>query len=155
MKPTILILTLSLLLFGCAPKKVDTQKYCDELMQVDRDFSIYSVEHGKNAAFVKFAAEDVTFLAPNSYPMVGIKLLEERQAERPDTSFVLTWKPIYARAAESGELGYTYGIWEFKEKVNPDQVSKGTYTTIWKRNEKGEWKYVLDTGNQGLGEEKK
>jgi len=152
---TILLFILSTLLFGCTQKKVDTQKYCDELMQADRDFSNYSIEHGKNAAFLKFAAEDVTFLAPNSYPMVGIKLLEERQAKRPDTTYTLTWEPKYARAAESGELGYTYGVWELKLKAKPDQIYKGTYATIWKRNEKGEWKYVLDTGNDGLGEEKK
>jgi len=155
MKTTTLILTLLVLLFGCTQKKVDTQILCDELMRVDRDFSSYSVEHGKNAAFIKFAAEDVTFLAPNSYPMVGIRQLEEKQAKRPDTTFTLTWEPKYARAAESGELGYTYGIWEFKTKANPDQISKGTYATIWKRNEKGEWKYVLDMGNDGLGEEKR
>ena len=154
MKPTTLLLTFFVLLSGCSQKKIDTQKLCDELIQVDRDFSKDSVDHGKNAAFLQFAAEDVTFLAPNHYPMVGIKLLEERQATRPDTTFTLTWEPVYARAAESGELGYTYGIWEFKLKANPDQTSKGTYATIWRRNEKGEWKYVLDTGNEGLGEEK-
>ena len=153
MKNQILILILAFLLFGCS-KKLDTQKFCDELMKADLDFSKYSVDHGKNAAFLQFAAEDVTFLAPNSYPLVGIKLLEERQAKRPDTTYTLTWEPTFARAAESGELGYTYGIWELKIKVNPDQISKGTYATIWKRNEKGEWKYVLDTGQEGLGEEK-
>lgn len=152
---TTLILTLSILLFGCTQKKVDTQKFCDELMQTDRDFSKYSVEHGKNAAFLKFAAEDVAFLASDSYPMVGIKLLEERQAERPDTSYILTWEPTYARASESGDLGYTYGIWEVKLKADPSKISKGTYATFWKRQENGEWKYVLDMGNDGLGEEKK
>jgi len=140
---------------GCTQKKVDTQKYCDEIMQADRDFSNYSIEHGKNAAFLQFAAEDVTFLAPNSFPMVGIKLLEERQANRPDSTYILKWEPVYARAAESGELGYTYGIWELIiSNTNPEQVSKGTYVTFWKRNEIGEWKYVLDTGQEGLGEEK-
>jgi len=152
MKTKTLFVLLAITMIACAPKKVDFKKCCDELLQVDRDFSSYSVEHGKNAAFLKFAAEDVTFLAPNSYPMVGIKLLEERQAKRPDTTYMLTWKPMYARASESGELGYTYGIWEFKVKANPEQISKGTYATIWKRNSKGEWKYVLDMGNEGLGE---
>jgi len=154
MKPTILIISLSILLFGCTQKRGDIQKYNEELMKADRDFSQYSVDHGKNAAFLKFAAEDVTFLAPNSYPMVGIGLLEEKQAKRPDTTYILTWEPIYSRAAESGELGYTYGTWELKIKADPANNSKGTYVTIWKRNDKGEWKYILDTGQEGLGEEK-
>ncbi|MHC1704290.1 MAG: DUF4440 domain-containing protein [Tenuifilaceae bacterium] len=155
MKKTLALLVGSILLFGCGQKKVDTQKTCDEIMQADRDFSQYSIEHGKNAAFLKFAAEDVTFLSPNSYPLVGIKLLEERQAQRPDTTYTLRWEPVYASAAESGELGYTYGTWELViNNTNPEQVSRGTYVTIWKRNEIGEWKYVFDTGQEGLGEEK-
>lgn len=139
------------LLLGCAHKRVDTRKLCDELMGVDRDFSRYSVDHGKNAAFLKFAAEDVTFLAPNSYPMVGIKLLEERQSKRADSTYTLAWEPLYARAAESGELGYTYGIWELKIKADTAKASKGTYVTFWKRSTNGEWKYILDTGHNGLG----
>lgn len=154
MKTNVLITLILTIMLGCAPKKVDTKKICDEIMQADRDFSKYSVEHGKNAAFIMFAAEDVTFLADNTYPLVGLKLLEERQAKRPDTTYTLTWEPIYARAAESGELGYTYGIWELKIKADTAKVSKGTYVTIWKRDANGEWKYVLDTGHEGLGEEK-
>jgi ketosteroid isomerase-like protein len=152
MRTTTLILAFLILLFGCTQKKIDTQKFCDELMKVDRDFSNYSIEHGKNAAFIKYAAEDVTVLAPNNYPLVGIKTMEERQAKRPDTTYVLTWEPMYARASESGELGYTYGTWELKIKADPKQISKGTYATFWKKNENGEWKYVLDMGNEGLGE---
>ncbi len=155
MKTRIFITLMSFIIVGCFPKKVDNQKVCNEIMQADRDFNKYSIDHGKNAAFLKFADEDVTFLAPNNYPMVGIKLLEERQAKRTDTTYILTWEPMYARAAESGELGYTYGTWEFKLKASPDKISKGTYTTFWKKNQKGEWKYVLDMGNEGLGEEKK
>lgn len=151
---TLFPLALAIMLGCTTPKKVDTQKTCDEIMQADRDFSKYSVEHGKNAAFLKFAAEDVTFLAPNSHPMVGIRLLEERQSKKPDTSYILTWEPIYARAAESGELGYTYGIWDIKIKADSTKNSKGTYVTFWKKNEMGEWKYVLDTGHDGLGEKK-
>ena len=28
---------------------------------------------------------------------------------------------------------------------------EGTYVTIWKKDADGNWKFVLDTGNQGLG----
>lgn len=123
-------------------------------MQADRDFSDYSIKHGKNAAFVKFATEDVTFIGPNNYPLVGLTVLEARQSNKPDSTYVLAWEPIYARAAESGELGYTYGIWQLKIKSDSTKNSKGTYVTIWQRQSNGEWKYVFDTGHDGLGEEK-
>jgi ketosteroid isomerase-like protein len=148
-------LLLTLLIVGCGQKRIDTQKACEEMLQADRDFSAYSATHGKNAAFEKFAADDVTFLTENSYPLVGLTLLKERQSQRPDTSYMLTWEPTYARAAESGELGYTYGTWEIKAKSDPGKISKGTYVTIWQKSKNGEWKYVLDTGHSGLGDEKK
>ncbi len=153
MKPLYLasILTLAFL-FGCTPEKVDSQKFCDELMKADRDFSSYSAQHGKNAAFLKFAAEDVTFLSENTYPMVGIKLLEERQTRRTDSTYVLTWEPIFARASQSGDLGYTYGTWKLLLKSDSTKNSEGTYVTFWQRQSNGEWKYVLDTGHEGLGE---
>lgn len=151
------ILTSTLVLtmfFGCSPKKVDTKMYCDELMKADRDFSDYSIKHGKNAAFLKFAAEDATFLSDNTYPMIGIKLLEERQAKRPDSTYVLTWEPMYARASQSGDLGYTYGTWKLQFKADSTKNGEGTYVTFWQRQSNGEWKYVLDTGHEGLGEKK-
>jgi ketosteroid isomerase-like protein len=32
-------------------------------------------------------------------------------------------------------------------------TSKGTYVTIWRKQKDGKWKFVLDTGNQGVGDE--
>jgi len=152
MKKTVILLPILLLLVSCTPKKVDTKIFCEEMMKADSDFSKYSEEHGKNAAFLEFAAADVTFLTANTYPLVGIDVLKERQAQRPDTAYVLTWKPTYAKAAQSGDLGYTYGIWEMKMKSD-GTISKGTYVTCWERQPNGEWKYVMDTGHEGLGEE--
>ena len=51
----------------------------------------------------------------------------------------------------SGDLGYTYGTFNAELKQT-GQVNRGSYVSIWIR-EKGRWKWVLDTGNQGLGEE--
>jgi ketosteroid isomerase-like protein len=50
--------------------------------------------------------------------------------------------------AQSGELGYTYGFWTF---IAQKDTSRGTYLTIWKKNAMGQWKYIADTGNSGLG----
>ena len=64
---------------------------------------------------------------------------------------MLSWEPVYEKISESGELGYTYGIHSNLEKAT-GKISKGTYITIWKRQSDGSWKFVLDTGTQGLPE---
>ena len=61
---------------------------------------------------------------------------------------VLTWKPTKALIAQSVELGYTYGFWTI---IAQNDTSRGTYLTIWKKNAMGEWKFIADTGNEGLG----
>ena len=61
----------------------------------------------------------------------------------------LTWHPNKAELSGSGELGYTYGTYEMQ---TPDAaggtatVRRGKFTTVWKKQDDGAWKYVLDVG---------
>ena len=131
----------------------DTEKEKEALKQIDIEFSNLSLEKGMNFAFLSYAAHDGVLLRPNSYPIEGIDKIKESLGDS-DTSFTLTWSPLYAAVSESLELGYTYGIYELTIKgkeANP-QVHKGTYLTIWKKDKYGNWKFVLDTGNAGLEE---
>jgi ketosteroid isomerase-like protein len=131
----------------------DIEKEKEALKQVDTEFSNLSMEKGMNFAFLSYAAHDGVLLRPKSYPIEGIDKIKE-SLEDSDTSFTLTWSPLFAAVSESRDLGYTYGIYELtiKSKEENPQVHKGTYLTIWKKDKYGNWKFVLDTGNAGLGE---
>ncbi|PLX20801.1 MAG: hypothetical protein C0597_03865, partial [Marinilabiliales bacterium] len=84
----------------------------------------------------------------------GKKAMKELYAELSDSSYRLTWKPSYGRISESGDLGYTFGIFllELIGGEQKGQTQQGTYCTIWEKNDKGEWRFVLDTGNSGMEE---
>lgn len=118
-----------------------------ELIKVDKAFSTMCVEEGMNYAFIHYVADDGVMLRPNSMPVVG-KTNIESLFRNDDKDIKFTWKPLYGEVAKSGELGYTYGTYKFG--VGESQ-QKGTYVSIWKKNTKGEWKFVLDSGNEGLG----
>ena len=51
--------------------------------------------------------------------------------------------------AASGDLGYTWGTYEFhsKDKSGSPTTDYGKYTSIWKLQKDGSWKVVLDMGN--------
>jgi len=151
MKTKLLSLSIFLLIASCTTK-INLEEEKQNMMQADIDFSNRSVEIGSHQAFIEYAASDVTLLKPNSYPIVGIDALKESYIGKSDSTYKLTWKPSYAKIATSGELGYTYGIWEVEILVgeNKGKTAEGTYATVWEKNEKGEWKFVLDTGNDGL-----
>lgn len=146
-----LFVLVTLLLFSCTTK-LNLEQEKQNMMQADIDFSNRSVEVGYQQAFIDYAATDVVLLKPNMNPIVGIDALKQHYVGKSDSLIKLTWKPSYAKIAKSGELGYTYGIWdaEILGGENKGQIFHGTYATVWEKNEKGEWKFVLDTGNDGL-----
>ena len=91
-------------------------------------------------------------LSPTIYPIVGLESVAQYLQSGSDSSYTLTWEPISAHIAQSGELGYTYGTWLLISKKT-EQESRGTYVTIWKQNANGDWRFVLDSGNSGLSKE--
>jgi ketosteroid isomerase-like protein len=123
-----------------------------ELMNVDSQFSKLSEARGVNEAFLSYLADDGVLLRPNNFPIVGKEISKDRFFSRPDSGYTLTWKPLYADIAESGELGYTYGVYEFRAMDSEGKpiIGNGTYVSIWKKDQFGNWKLVLDTGNEGL-----
>ena len=140
------ICILFVFLLACQP---NTTSDVEDVFNADRAFSKASTEIGFNKAFIEFAHDDAVLLRENSMPLVGkpslIKVFENAKTEGID----FTWEPTAGDIAKSGELGYSYGFYTIKRDT---AIEKGTYVSIWKKDENGDWKYVLDTGNKGLGE---
>ena len=126
----------------------------DVLMKEDLNFSTMSVKAGMQNAFLAYFADSGVMLRDNGYPLIGRESLVSMFANRTDTSFILSWEPVFTRIAKSGELGYTYGYYTRTIKTT-GAVSKGTYVTIWEKQKDGTWKFVMDTGTEGLPEKLK
>ena len=122
----------------------------DELYEIEKAFSAMSQEKGMVAAFNFYCHEDGVLLRPNSLPTVGKKSVSEILENTPDSLFLLTWIPSEARISESGDLGYTYGIYTLTSNDTLTPTVKGTYVTIWAKDEQEQWKFVMDTGQEGL-----
>jgi len=127
----------------------------NEIMEADREFSRLSIEVGAHESFLAYINDSCVLLRPNRLPVVGREKIEDMYC-KPDTSFTLSWEPLAGDISSSGDLGYTYGIYTiYMDSPEGVQVKKeGTYVTIWKREPDGNWKFVLDSGNQGLGGQK-
>jgi ketosteroid isomerase-like protein len=125
-----------------------------QLLKADRDFSALSVREGMHKAFLEYVADSGVILRDNSYPLEGRKAISDLFAGRSDSSFILTWEPAYEKIALSGELGYTYGYFTSRIKATGEE-SKGTYLTIWQKQPDGRWKFVMDTGTDGLPDRSK
>ena len=121
-----------------------------EMMNNDREFSKMSQEKGMKAAFIEYLDSNGVLLRPNRLPIAGADAIDFL-IQQNDTDYTLTWEPRNGAIAKSGELGYTYGIYALRPSIK-DTVIYGTYVSIWKKEKDGTWKFVLDSGNEGIGD---
>jgi hypothetical protein len=101
------------------------------LMDADRAFAA-AVRDGGVEAWVSWFATD-------GAQMAGLD----------DPSVSLSWEPLRADIAASGDLGWTTGTY-VSEGTAPDgsvSRSEGRYVSIWRLQGDGSWKVVMDLGN--------
>lgn len=144
-------LVIVLLITGCAEvNKTNSDR--KGLKETDRYYSAMSEKEGRNAAFIAMFDTSGVMLHENSMPVEGIASIKDQLLMHSDTSYTLKWEPLFADS--SGTLGYTYGTWTLTSRILKEIPGEGTYVTIWKKDRNGDWRAMLDTGNDGLKEKK-
>jgi len=150
MKKILLLFIVPFLLGACINKRplqaIDPQA---DLLNTDRAFSKMSEEEGVKNAFIKYIDSDGVLLRPNQYPIVGADAMDFI-SQNDDSTVTMTWEPKGGTIAQSGELGYTYGIYTIKLK-RKNKTVQGTYVSVWKKQRDGEWRFIMDSGNEGVG----
>lgn len=125
------------------------------LKQLEGEFMKAAAEKGSQG-YMSYYADDAVEV-PN-----GAGLIEGKAKIAPGMAFLddknnqLLWTPVGADISASGDLGYTYGNYEFhsKDKEGKSVIDYGKYTSIWKQQKDGSWKVVLDMGNASPGPKK-
>jgi ketosteroid isomerase-like protein len=158
MKNIILILAVAMALSSCTDKGKTaacftiTKEVMDslrgDLMKTDIAFSEMSEQKGQNVAFAEYAADNATILRPYSMPVTGKDSIMHMFSAHPDSTRKLTWTPSASDVAISGEIGFTYGTYILLR--NGKEKEEGTYCTVWHKNKDKKWKFLVDTGNEGL-----
>jgi ketosteroid isomerase-like protein len=118
------------------------------LINADKAFSKMSEEKGMKTAFMEYIDSNGVLLRPNEMPIIGANAIDYL-SQQSDTDYTLVWEPRGGNVAQSGELGYTYGIYAMHPK-SADTTIYGTYVSIWKKQADGTWRFVLDSENQGV-----
>ena len=146
---TSLFFALMFLLYACDqtfPRKDPRQQALAELMQADADFAGMAAELGYRKAFLHYMENEAILLRDNYLPIVGADAVQYVTSMN-DSTFTVDWSPQGGDVASSGDMGFTYGIYELR---TTSESQRGTYVTVWRKQQDGAWKYVLDAGTQGL-----
>jgi len=147
------LLVLTMLMVQCTNiKTVDVSSEKAGILKTDREFSDYSSKNGMKKAFLLFGDENMVMLRENSMPVVGKTAFSDLYKNFDDSQMTLVWEPLFADVSASGDLGYSYGIYTMTIKSDSLKTEKGTYLSIWKKDHNLNWKFVVDTGNEEIGE---
>lgn len=120
----------------------------ETLKQLEGQFMKAAAEKGSRG-YLSYYADDAVEL-PNGGPIIAGKVnIAPGMVFLDDRNNGLTWTPFGGDISAAGDLGYTYGTFEFrsKDKEGKPAVEYGKYTSIWKLQTDGSWKVALDMGN--------
>lgn len=138
---------LVVLLCSCniSTKEGDMEKWKEEIIKTEHEFARMVLEKGISEAFLEYAAEDAVLLRNNSL-IIGKDSIRASFKSTTDSNATLKWKPDFVDVAASGDLGYTYGRYEYitTDSVGNKNVMAGVFHTVWKRQADGSWKFVWD-----------
>ena len=114
------------------------------ILAAENELAADATANGAGAALLSRAAEDVRVYRPNSFPFVGLEAARPALEKEVERRFMIAEG---VGAAESGELGYSYGTYL-------SGAGRGSYVRIWKRTPgnwrrrtEGDWRVVLDITN--------
>ncbi len=145
----VILTSFLLLLMSCDqtfPRKDPRQQFLAEMMQADADFAAMAAEKGYRKAFLQYMEDEAVLLRDNYLPIIGADAVRYVTGMN-DSTFTVDWSPQGGDVSISGDMGYTFGIYELRTAL---ERQSGTYVTVWRRQEDGSWKYLLDAGTQGL-----
>jgi ketosteroid isomerase-like protein len=119
-----------------------------EVRQADSAFALAADLEGTGIAFARYVAPHGVVFAGSEIVM-GADAVKAVFDEQQRTGGTLNWRPVYADAADSGDLGFSVGEYVFTGRgINGTVVQRfGKYLTIWRKLSGDDWRFVVDGGN--------
>jgi len=137
------------IMFSCTMEKEtgNTDTWKQEILETEKAFAEMAREEGISNAFLAYAAEEAVLMRNNTL-IIGkeeMKKVFERQSNTAGKTS-LTWAPDFVDVSSSGDLGYTYGKYQysFTDSTGNVQLDSGIFHTVWKRQPDGKWRFVWD-----------
>jgi ketosteroid isomerase-like protein len=113
----------------------------NEVINAENSFAGYAKEYNTKDAFLNFC--DSNGVVFNQGKAINAKKVFSRSKPATDK---LLWQPAFAGIASSGELGFSTGPFEKRPSLTDTITYGGAFSTIWRKTEDGQWKFLVDLG---------
>ena len=128
-----------------SPVVVFGQSPHDVVVAAEAVFAAQATQTSTEAAFLATSAP--TALVVEDGKLANAQEVWRTRPSRPGSQ--LSWYPVLADAAQSGDMGYTTGPWTMLQNNRP--VSAGEYVTVWRKQLDGRWKFAVNMGIERIG----
>jgi len=146
-KLLIIIMLLSLLISSCSENEKDDQvkKWKQEIENTELEFADMASKEGLQKAFLSYAADDAV-LNRNNTILKGKEAIKDYFENQTLSDVKLVWAPDFIEVSRSGDLGYTYGKFNFSaiDTTGNKIEAQGIFHSVWKRQADGNWRFVWD-----------
>jgi ketosteroid isomerase-like protein len=146
-KLLIIIMFLSLFISSCSENEKDDQvkKWKQEIENTELEFADMASKEGLQKAFLSYAADDAV-LNRNNTILKGKEAIKDYFENQTLSDVKLVWVPDFIEVSRSGDLGYTYGKFNFSaiDTTGNKIEAQGIFHSVWKRQADGNWRFVWD-----------
>jgi ketosteroid isomerase-like protein len=120
-------------------------KVVQQVVAAETAFASQSAQTSIEAALL--GNSTATSLATDNGKLANAQNVWRSRPSKPGRK--MTWYPVLADAAQSGDLGYTTGPWTQFQNGRPE--SAGEYVTVWRKQLDGKWKFAVNMNIERIG----
>jgi ketosteroid isomerase-like protein len=148
MKNTVYILVLFLFIMSCTPKsETKNLTYIKlQIVKTEKDFEKLVAEKGPAEGFYQFADSTAVIKREHDTLIVGKANIKKYYSDKKYQNISVTWSPDAVTVSDGGDMASSYGkyVWTSKDASGKEEISKGVFHTVWKKQKDGSWKYIWD-----------
>lgn len=148
MKNTLKVFVFIFLLVSCSPKsETKSSTYIKlEIVKIEKEFEKLIAEKGIAEGFYQFADSNAVIKREHDTLITGKNNIKNYYLNSRFHNASVTWSPDAVTVSDAGDMASSYGkyVWTIKDSLGKEQVFKGVFHTVWKKQKDGSWKYIWD-----------
>ncbi|HVS91223.1 MAG TPA: hypothetical protein VHE59_04265 [Mucilaginibacter sp.] len=141
MRRSLIVITLLLTCAGAAVAQ-KTVVTVSKVLEAEHNFNRLVERKGIKDAFLDVADPEGIVFRPEVVKITDFYGSIDKQPG------VLSWKPKFARISANGDLAFTAGPYTYQNSKNDDDKVYGDYVSVWRADETGKLKLLIDLGIQ-------
>lgn len=143
------VLLLAFLVSTCTYNAADTETIGEELMEISREWSEVAAT-GNIDSLLTYWHQDAVMMPPGQPPLRGKEAIRKYvEAGFQAPGFEISWEPVSAHVSGHGDMAY---LIERNRVAYEDSLGNlvnehNKVVTVWRKQDDGSWKNVVDMWN--------